>query len=113
MTKVREVQTKSPVVLQVHDATHLVQVTRFAIGCESHHLVFIAVVRESQVLGHRLIKNSQGMRKIDFALDVYPRATPDAPGSAREIPKAVHGDGKRFVKRRDQEGRGEMRKMVL
>ena len=53
------------------------------------------------------------MRKIDFALDVYPRATPDAPGGAREVPEAVHGDGERFVERRDQEGRGEMREMVL
>ena len=53
------------------------------------------------------------MRKIDFALDVYLRTTPDAPGSTREVPETVHGDSKRFVKRRDQEGRGEMCEMML
>ena len=61
----------------------------------------------------RLIENAERMRKQDRPSTLDGCASPDAPGRAGEIAEPVDRDDHGLVERRDMEGGGQMREVML
>ena len=59
MAEILQLQLESPVGLAAHNLPHLLQKQRLAVGRQPHHLVFIAKMRETKVLGQSGVENSQ------------------------------------------------------
>ena len=113
VSEVVQVQAKAAIVLEQDDGTHLREVLRLAVGRETHDLVFVAVLRKAEVLGQRLVEDSEGVGKVDplFQGDVFAGA--GAPCRAGKIAEAVDGDDGCRAERRDQERRSQMGEVVL
>ena len=67
--EVAQVEREGAVVLQLDDLLHRFDVARLAIRRETHHLVFVAVVRKADELRHRLVEYAERMGKVDAAVD--------------------------------------------
>ena len=114
MAEVAQVELEGAVVLELHDLPHRVDEARLAVGREPHHLVLVAVVREAEILRQRLVEDAERMREVDAAVDREmrrPRPTPQR--ALREVAEAVDRDADRLVEGRDEEGRGQMREVML
>jgi hypothetical protein len=94
-----QIETERSVVLKHHNLAHLGEVLRFAVWGKAHDFVFVPVVRESQVLSERLVKNAQRMWEINLVLYIYAATPTDAPRCARKIAEPVHRDHCRLLKR--------------
>src|SRR5262245_49972177 len=55
----RQVQRETPIGKQMDDVAHLLEKYWLTIGGESHHLVFITVMRKAEVLCKCLIENTE------------------------------------------------------
>src|SRR5215470_16897541 len=97
----------------MHDLAHLLQESWLAVGCQSHDLVFIAVMRKPEPLGERRIKNAERVREVNAVINLNAAVPSHAPGDAGEITEAVHRNDYRFGKRRNKKGRGQMRQMMF
>ena len=53
-----QIQSKGPVGAYAHDFAEWIEIIRFAVGRQSHDLVFVAVIWETEKLGKRRIKNA-------------------------------------------------------
>ena len=53
-----QVQSKTAIGLNADDFAKRFEKVRFAVRGESHHFVFVAVMRETEILGKRRIKNA-------------------------------------------------------
>ena len=113
MAKMVKVQAERATFFEAHDLPHFGHEARLTVGCQPHHLVLVAVIRKTEILGQRLIENAQRMRKIDLVFDLDAIATADAPGRTGKVAKAIHRHGHRLFERRHQKRRAQMRKMVL
>ena len=103
---VREIVQIEPALAPL-GANHLpysIRETRLAIGGETHHFVFVAVLGKAEELRERRVEDAEGVRKQDRALDLDPIALAEAPHDAAEVAETVdRNDGGVF------EGRGEER----
>src|SRR5262249_33233596 len=108
-----EVELEAAAIRQFDDLAHLAETSGRPIGRQAHDLVFVAVMRKSQVLRQRLVKDAERMREMDPALDPGVAATPDAPGGAGEVAKPVDRDDRGFLERRQMKGRRQMGQMML
>ena len=85
-----------------------------AIGREPHDLVLVAVVRKAEILRERLVEDAERMREIAPARRSRCRVPCPTPQAAlRKVAEAIDRDDDRLLERRDVEGRGEMREMML
>src|ERR1022692_1307549 len=85
MAEVGEVQLEAAVRSELHDLAHLVQLAGLAVRREAHHLVLIAIVREAEILGQRLVEEPKRMREVDAPLYREFVTAADAPGRAGEV----------------------------
>ena len=113
MPEVAQVECKGAVVPEANDLLHLLDIGRLAVGREAHDLVLVAVMREADELGHRLVENAQRVRKIDATVDRQRPALAQPPGRRRKIAESVDRDRDGLVVGRNQEGGREMAEMVL
>ena len=113
MPEAVEVQPKAPALLQRHDLAHRVEIRRLAVRRQSHHLVFVAVVRKAEELRDRLVEDAERVRKIDALLDLDRGAAAHAPRRAGEVAEAVDGNDHRLRERRPVKGGRQMREVVL
>src|SRR5688572_17643514 len=95
MSEVIEVQAKRSVGLKMRNVAHLLEIPMLAVRRQAHHFVFVAVMRDTGVLSDRFVEDPQGVREVNFAVDLDPIVFSDAPGSAREVAETVdrHDDG--------------------
>src|ERR1035437_486172 len=105
MEEVTEIELERAIGHQTNDLPHGVQVDRPAIGGEAHYLVFVAVVRKSEILGQRLIENSERMREVHAAVDRESVPSSRAPGCTGEVAEAVDRNDDRLIEGRDVKGR--------
>src|SRR5437879_4558664 len=61
---------KTDVAVELDDLIEAVAIFRLAVGSQTHDLVLIAVIPETQVLGQRRVIDAEGMRKGDGTLNV-------------------------------------------
>ena len=113
VAEIIQIKTKHPVSAKLHYTAHLTEKPRLAIWRQSHDLVFVAVVQETEVLRQCLIENAQRVREIHPPADFNLGAATHAPGGAGEIPEPIHRHRSRFLERRNQERRGQVRDMML
>jgi len=111
--EVAQVEREGAVVLQLDDLLHRLDVARLAIRRETHHLVFVAVVRKADELRHRLVEHAERMGKVDAAVDGDRTALAQPPGGGGKIAEAIDRNRHGLVVRRHQEGRGQVAEMVL
>ena len=106
MAEIIKVQPEGPIRQKTNQFAKLVEVGRFAVWSKSHHLVFIAVVREPEILRQRLVEHPKRVRKIDPLRDRKIGPASETPGRAGKISKTVdrHSDG--LLEWRHVEGRG-------
>ena len=113
MGEVAQIEFEPAVVLELQ---HLVQrraVGRLAIGRQSHDLVFVAVMLEAKILGQGFVEDSQRMREMHAPVDGDGSAVAHAPGGAGKIAEAIDRHHRSALEWRYQEGRSEMRLVVL
>ena len=113
MAKICEIELVGSIGSKPYDLSHGVHECRLAIGREAHDLVFVAVMRKAQILRQRLIEDAERMREIHASVDGDGLASADPPRSAGEVAEAVDRDDDGFGERRNMEGRGKMREMML
>ena len=56
------------------------------VGGQPHDFVFVAKLQEAQVLRHGAVKQTQGVRKRNGALDFHAAAAANPPHGACEVP---------------------------
>src|ERR1051326_9253039 len=54
--------------LELHDLAHGLDAGRLSIGGQTHNLVLIAIMGKAEILRHRLIKNTERVRKENLAV---------------------------------------------
>src|SRR5262245_16267523 len=108
-----KVQPEGPIRQKAYQLAHVPEVGRFAVWSESHHLVFVAVVRETEILRERLVEYPERVRKIDPSCDRKIRPCSKTPGRAGKISKAIDRYSDGLLEWRHVERRGQMCKMVL
>ena len=86
---------------------------RLPVRREPHDLVLVAVLREPQVLGQRLVEDAERVREVDAPVESHVGTRADAPRRAREVAEPVDRDERPPPERRDEERRRLMREMVL
>src|SRR6202022_4416196 len=59
------------------------------------------------------IEDAEGMREADLAGDVDVRPLAPSPHRADKVAETIDGEERRFVKRRNEEGGGKVRAVVL
>ncbi len=91
---------------QAHNLAHGLDEQGMAIRRKAHHLVFVAIMRKSEVLRECLIENTERMRKIHAAMNRDFGLRCRAPGRAREIAETIDRDNRRLIKRPDMKCRG-------
>ena len=62
--EVVEVQLET-IALGRNELAHLRDQRGFSVGRETHHLVFVAILREAQIQRERVVKKSERMRIMD------------------------------------------------
>src|SRR3974390_3001889 len=112
MPKIGKIQFK-PAFPEAHYFPHFAQERRFAVGRQTHNLVFVAIMGKAKILGQRLVEDSKRVREKHPTVhrDVLVHAL--APSSARKISKAVDRDDRRVRKWRDVISGIKMAKMVF
>ena len=113
VTKKPQIQLEAASGVDAQDPAHLGHEARPAVGRQAHDLVFVAVMREAEVLGERLEEDAERMRKVDLLVDRDRAAAPQAPGRAGKVTETVHRHRSRFVEGRGEKGRGEVRAVML
>ena len=113
MPEVFQVQTKLTVGFGAHQIAELFDVTGLAIRREAHDFPFVAVIREAEKLCGRRVQDSERVRILDLAqhLDRIPFS--HAPHGRDKIAKAIQRNQRRPGERRNEEGAGQMRAMML
>src|SRR5262249_59810590 len=84
-----------------------------AVSGEPHQFVFVAIVRETEILRHRLIEDTERVRKQHPAIERQQGIVATAPCRTGKITKAVNRYDIGVAKWRNVECRGEMCEMVL
>ena len=90
MTKITQIKLELAIPSDLDQPTHLANEFRFTVGSQSHHLVFVAVMRETKELCEGGIKNSKRMRKINAVFDFYSIFGTEAKGGAGKITETIH-----------------------
>ena len=68
MDKVGKIELERPAGRQTNDLPHGVQVDRLAVRREPHDLVFVAVVRKTEVLSQTLVEDAERMGEVHTSL---------------------------------------------
>ena len=97
----------------MHQRLELARIARLAVRREPHHLEFVAVVGESEVLRDREIEQPQGMREEDAAVDRQRRTGHASPGRADEVAESVDRADSGLVERRRERCAREVRRVML
>src|SRR5689334_8186966 len=113
MPEVGEIQFEAAAVLQANNAAHVLHVARLAIRCQAHHLVFVSVMREPEVLGQRFIEDAQGMGEVDFVVNPDLTSGTATPCRARKVAKAIDRNDRRLGERGSQKCRTEMSQVMF
>ena len=113
MEKVLEVEFKPAFGFYADQPTQSIQIIRFPVSRQAHHLVLVTIVEKSQVLGQRQIEEPErmGKRHAIENLDPISFAAPDH--RADKISEPVHRDHGAGLERRHQKRRGEMGPVML
>ena len=106
MPEIIQVQPERSVGQEMNKLAHVLEVRRLAVWSEPHHLVFVAVVRKSEILRKRLVEHPERVRKIDPLRDRKIGTGSETPSRAGKISKAVDRYSDRLLERRHVEGRG-------
>src|ERR1700730_15990054 len=80
------VQFKKTVGFGYQYIPYLIQVFGLAVRSQTHHLVFVAVMGETQKLGHCAVKYADTVGKINRAQDLHLISISDTRHSGAEIP---------------------------
>src|SRR5205809_715890 len=83
----------------LHDLPELVQNLRLAVWREPHHLVLVAVLQETEVLGHRGVEDANRVREADLAQRLDRRALPHTPHCTHEVAESVDRQAGRRLER--------------
>ena len=113
MAEVAEIQLESAIGLGRDHLPQLVGLRWLAIGRESHHLVFIAVFGEAEVLRDRGVKQAQRMRIMNALKNIDRIATADGEHRRDKIAKAIDGQAHSFFIRRAEKRRGDVSQVML
>ena len=113
MTEVVQIEAERAVGMQGNQLFYLVPATRIAVGGEPHQFVFVAVMREAEILGHGLVEDAERMRKQDTAFERKRRRVAIAPRRAGEIAEAVDGNDRRFAEGRWIKRRRQVSQVML
>jgi hypothetical protein len=70
MSKIRGIELELTTRPQPNDFPHRVHCDRTPVRGKTHHLVLVAVARESKVLSHGLVKYAEGVREINPPFNV-------------------------------------------
>src|SRR5262245_9990500 len=100
MAEIIKVQPEGSIRQETDKLSHAFEIRCFAVWREPHHLVFVAVVRESEILRQRLVEDAERVRKIDSLRHRKIRSRSKAPGRAGKISKTVHRYSERLLERR-------------
>src|SRR5580704_2752940 len=99
--------------VESHNVAKHVERFRLAIRRQAHHLIFVAIFQESEILRDRAVVKTKRMRECDRAVDLHARTGAATPHRAREIAKPIRGQQCRLLKWGDEKGAGEMRLVML
>ena len=104
---------KPPVGFGLDDVAELLQEARLAVGRQAHHLAFIAVFGEAEILAGGGVHDADRVRILDLAQNVDAVPFPKAPHGADEVAEAVDGEDRSLVEAGDQEAARHVRLVVL
>ena len=90
--EVPQVEPDAAVVLDIHHLVELVDVLRFAVGCQAHDLPLGVVDTEAEVGGDGAEEQPDGVREADFLEEVELVTSADAPAGGGPLAHAVGGD---------------------
>ena len=108
------IEAKRTVILDVDEVrVDEIGVARPAIRRQPHHLVFARVHLEARVVGECRIQQSQGMGKVDFALDFELIAAADRQRRCCPFADAVEGQHRGGCERRGKERARRVTHVVL
>src|ERR1019366_3497198 len=79
VAEVFEAKRKPPAIAGRHHVTEFVNIVGLAVRRQSHYLVFITELPESQVLAHRRVIEAEGVWKGDRSMYVQPVPFPRRP----------------------------------
>ncbi len=99
--------------VELDELAHLREVARLAVRREAHHLALVAVVRKAEPLGDGGVEDPERVR-VEHALE-HLVAVAVALGEHRrgEVAEAVDREDRRVLEGRDEEGRRDVRLVVL
>src|SRR5947208_10156557 len=97
MAEIIEVQLKPSIIHQPDDVAHRRHSRGCAIGRQAHYLVLVAIVREAEVLGQRLVEDAERMREVHPPFHSYVGPAADPPSGAAEVAEAVDRNDDRLV----------------
>ncbi len=101
------------VAFRADDPAHLVEEARGAVRGQAHHLALVAVLGEAEPLGDRGVEDPERVREEHSLEDPERRSTALGQHRAGEVTEAVHGEDRRVLERRDEEGARHVRLVVL
>src|SRR5262245_22793522 len=113
MAKISEIELIGPIGLESHDLAHSIHEFRLAVGCETHDLVFVNVMREAEILRQRLIQDAQRVWTVDPSIHRQSRPLAGTPGSAGKIAEAIDRNNDSFLEWRNMKGRRKMCQMMF
>src|ERR1043166_1028158 len=113
MAKVIEVQTKLPARFGANDVAKFIHVTRLAVGGQSHHLAFVAVVRETDELCRGGIDDAGRVWVFNLVQHIDRVAIADGPHRRDKISEAVDRKQGGAIKGRYIKRTGEVRAMMF
>src|ERR1700730_16222454 len=108
VTKIFEVQPESSIGSNPNDLAQLFEESRLAIRRQAHHFVFVSVMRETDELGERGIKNAERVRKINAIVDLDFVAVAESERGAGKVAEAVDGKTGRLVESGNKKRGGKM-----
>src|SRR5215813_4122480 len=83
------VESIGAIVLKQDDPAHLCQEPWLPIGREPHHLVLIAVMRKTKILGQGLVKDAKRMWEPNAPVHGEGRADAPPPGRTCKVAEAI------------------------
>src|SRR6266849_10235546 len=108
MEKVLEVEFKPAFGFYADDPTQSIQIVRFPVSRQAHHLVLVTIVEKSQVLGQRQIEEPERMGKRHAIENLDPLSFAPPDHCADKISEPVHRDHGAGLEWRHQKRRREM-----
>src|SRR3989442_10833261 len=113
VAEILQIEFEETVGLQAHKPVESVDEVGFSIWGQAHNFEFVTIVQETEVLGDGCVEHPQGVREANLFEDLEAIVFPDRHRGADKVAKAVQSANGGFLKRRNEEGAGQVRWMVF